>query len=134
MPRAFTEKIWSYCSSRRLRHGLEVGDPGVVDEDVDGAKGGFGGVEEAADVGHFGDVGLHSEAADLSRESFGLGSGAGVVDDDPGAFGGEAGGDGVPDTARGAGDRWRSSRSIAVRTCKQDSARTRGPGAACYWS
>ena len=74
----------------------------VIDEDVGGAELGPGGVDELAEVVHFGDVGLDDDglaAALLNGAASFVGAGfaAAVVDDDFGAFATEAFGDALAD-------------------------------------
>src|SRR5690606_36287034 len=90
-----------------LLQGADVGDTGVVDEDVDAAKGFYDLTDGSDDAGLIGDVaGVNSGCAP------GLGDGAlrfagalyiDVEDADAGAFAGESDGDAPPDAGAAAG-------------------------------
>jgi uncharacterized oxidoreductase len=81
----------------------------VVDQDIDGAEGRFGCIEQCLDRRRIGDVGLHGDglaAGGRDRVHHGVGVFlfARVIDDDAQAVGGEPPGDGRADAARGARD------------------------------
>lgn len=76
-------------------------------DDVNLAEARDGGVDEGCDGLELGDVGLYGEGAvraDEGDEGVGGGGVGEVVDDDGGAVGGEAEGDGFADAVGGAGD------------------------------
>ncbi len=82
--------------------------PAVRADDVDFPKVRHGGVEEARDFGHFGDVGLDRDGAgaqggDLVADACRAVEAFDVVDDDGGAAGAEFEGDARADAAGGAG-------------------------------
>ena len=87
---------------------LDLGDPGVVDEDVDAAELARGPLDEPEDGVAVGDVGRDrdrpaAEGADLLGHLLGT-FGVDVVDGDVGAVGGQPERDGPADSPRRAGN------------------------------
>ncbi len=91
-----------------LKQELDLGDPGVVDEDVDAAELARDPLDEPEDGVAVGDVGCDrdrpaAEGADLLGHLLGT-FGINVVDGDVGAVGGQPERDGPADSPRRAGD------------------------------
>ena len=91
---------------RGLQQRLGDGEPGVVDHQVQPAEGQHRGVHRCGDLGLVGDIGLDPDGdvrtAELRRGSL-CGLQVQVRDDDAGALGREAGGDGLADARRRPG-------------------------------
>ena len=88
---------------------LKVKNPGVIDENIDAAEGGYGFGEKAIDIGFLRDVRLHGDgfaalAGDVGDNAIRAFFARGIIDDDGSTGVTKVGRNGGADTFGGAGD------------------------------
>src|SRR5213078_5360447 len=98
------EMFLGHCGQR-----LKVVNPGVIDENIDTAEGGYGFGEKAIDIGFLRDVRLHGDgfaacAGDVSDDAIRAFFAGGIIDDDGSTGLTKVCRNGGADTFGGAGD------------------------------